>query len=240
MTIQVQRKKKKFLWMSFLYRFWNLPFTGKKTKLRIFLNLEWFFNRMAHEYSFKVIQPENHPFRISQAHFLDSRIEPHFHVLDLGCKYGDIAARITPLCKNVTGVDHDKTAINVAKQKYQIPNISFIDQDVFDYLKTIETKVNLILLSHVIEHIDKPDELLQRLNKHCDYMYIEVPDHESSYLKEYRNYFGLSLNYEDDDHVTEFSRKDLMNRIENSGYKIIDCEFRHGMMRFWCSTDEII
>lgn len=200
------------------------------------MNMEWFFKRMAHEYSFKVINANEHPFRTFQAAFLDQHLKPDYTVVDLGCKYGDISKRISPFCKHVIGIDHDALAITQAQKLNQAPNIQYECVDLFEYLDKNNQSVDVILLSHVLEHVDEPEKLLQKLTQYTTYLFIELPDFESIYLNEYRKIYNVYLNYEDDDHVTEFDRIDLMNKIHASGFKILESEFRHGMMRFWCES----
>jgi SAM-dependent methyltransferase len=198
--------------------------------------MEWFFKRMAHEYSFKVIPTDEHPFRTYQAQFLDHRLDNENIVVDLGCKYGEISKRIAPLCKQVIGIDHDMNAINIANSKNQSPNIQYVCNDLFVYLDNHQQKVDVILLSHVLEHIDNPENLLKQLSSYTRFLYIELPDFESNYMNDYRSKLNLYLNYEDEDHISEFDRKHLMKIIEDSGFKIIECEYRNGMMRFWCGS----
>ena len=44
---------------------------------------------------------------------------------------------------------------------------------------------------------------------------------------------GVGINYTDYDHVHEFDREELEKQIMNLDMKILDAEFRHGVMRFW-------
>ena len=81
--------------------------------------------------------------------------------------------------------------------------------------------------------MDNPEELLIDAKRHFRHIYIEVPDFESSYLNISKSLLGVGINYTDSDHVHEFDREELEKHIMNLDMKILDAEFRHGVMRFW-------
>ena len=236
MGVRLQREKKKQLWHSVLYRFWNLPFLSVKTKQKIFLNLEWVFDRLAHEYSFKIYDEENHPVRLHTRKYLQKLINKSHSVLDLGSDEGVMSNYLADFAERVVGVDYDAEAIAIADKNYNKPNLKFIVADALDYLADENNKFDVLVLSHILEHIEEPEAFLKQFVPHFKYVYVEVPDFEKHYLNYYRKDLGLSLVYSDIDHVSEFDRDELAQILEDSNLKIIQSEFRHGVQRFWCEV----
>ena len=42
------------------------------------------------------------------------------------------------------------------------------------------------------------------------------------------------LQYTDADHVWEFDRAELHQMVEDSGWKVVESEYRFGVIKFWC------
>ncbi len=53
MGIRIERKKPRHLLASVLYRLLRAP-VSERTKFRLFLDLEWIFNRLSQEQSHKI------------------------------------------------------------------------------------------------------------------------------------------------------------------------------------------
>jgi len=115
MGLQLNRNKKRHWLLTFIYRFDKLMLLKDKIKLKIYLDLEWIFNRLALEYSFKVFSKEEHPFRVYSKEFIFENLSGDDRVMDLGCKYGDVTKIISDKAEYVLGIDYDKGAINIAK-----------------------------------------------------------------------------------------------------------------------------
>ncbi|ETW91962.1 MAG: hypothetical protein ETSY2_55150, partial [Candidatus Entotheonella gemina] len=110
-----------------------------------------------------------------------------------------------------------------------------ICDDVLNFLRTsADQSFDVVVLSHVLEHLDNPQAFLSTLSQISKYFYIEVPDFESSHLNLYRSMIKTDLNYTDNDHVSEFDRRELADIIKQAGLAIEICEFSFGVMRYWC------
>lgn len=231
--IKLPRLKKRNLLLIFAYKIEKIIPLRKKTKIRFFLDLAWIFSRLAHENIYKtdLKKPNELPNRI-----LESNLSEDFIVLDLGCGDGAVSRFLYPNVKKVIGVDFSKPSIETAKALSNNTTIEFIHDDIFLYLEQNQKQFDLIVLSHVVEHIDNPALLLKTLSNYTKYLYIEVPDIDSSHLNAYRIMLGSNLTYTDADHVFEFDRYSLQDIIEEAGYSIIESEYIYGNMRFWCSN----
>jgi ubiquinone/menaquinone biosynthesis C-methylase UbiE len=236
MGIKLERKKKRSFLVSLVYRLSALPFASKEKKLRLFLNLEWIFDRLALEYSYKIYKPEEHPSRQFTKSFLLKHIEPGFSVLDLGSNSGDLSNIVAEKAKRVVGIDFDESLVNEAKRKNSHPNLEFHHGEAYQFLETNKDKFDVLLLSHILEHLDDPKDFLNKFSRFFDYIYIELPDFDKTYLNQYRKRMNLPLIYTDQDHINEYDRHELKKLVNDCRMEIIDSEYMHGLQKLWCKV----
>ena len=104
---------------------------------------------------------------------LKSRKEYHFagefgkakHVLDYGCGPGFGSEILSRYAKKVIAVDIRTKAINYAKSKYIKPNLSFQIISSSKPLPFEDNYFDVIISSHVIEHIPNVSSYLNELNR---------------------------------------------------------------------------
>jgi SAM-dependent methyltransferase len=92
-------------------------------------------------------------------------------LLDFGCGYGGMVALAENMGMSAYGCDYDEQAVAFAKSKGL--NVSCGDIDV-----VCDRKYDIIILSHVVEHVFSPRELLVNLSKLLNkdgVLYIETP-----------------------------------------------------------------
>lgn len=235
MGLKLKREKERVFLLSFIYKLSKmLFFLSSKRKFNLYLTLEWIFDRLAHEESFNHFSFEKHPLRYYSIAFLKQRIRATDNVLDLGCKFGEISNKIAEFAQKVVGVDMIANDIVVAKSRYNKSNLEFVHGDAFEFLQHSQDKFDVIILSHIIEHIDEPISFLKECALHSSNVYIEVPDYDKSYLNHYRTKMNNPLQYTDADHVWEFDRAELHQMVEDSGWKVVESEYRFGVIKFWC------
>jgi SAM-dependent methyltransferase len=235
MGIKLNREKRRSILLSICYRFSKVLAFSTKKRFKIFLDLEWIFDRLAHEESFKYYNSLDHPIRIHTLQFIKKHCQPNYSVLDIGCNSGEITQQVANFTEKVVGVDYNKKIIEAAQKNNTSKNVEFIHCDAFDYLKNQAKKVDLVILSHILEHLDNPKDFITNCALYTNHIYIEVPDYEKTYLNLYRAELGNKLNYTDSDHVWEFDRVELLKVIQDCNIKIIDCEFKFGIIKIWCS-----
>ena len=213
-----------------------LPSKDPESRFGVLLDLEWVLSRLCHEYSRKVIAPAEQAHTGEAITFLSTRINREHSVLDIGCGSGEIAAGVTQLAAEVVGIDLSEESIAVARNEYRLEGLRFEVSDVFDHLTAGAPSVDVVILSHVLEHVDVPDILLAEIAKKCRFLYLEVPDFDHSALNRHREYLGLALIYQDPDHRYEFDRSDVRTLLDQNSFRIIDHEFRYGVQRYWCES----
>lgn len=230
------RKKPRNYLTAVIYRLSKFTFASDSVKFRLFSDLNWIFGRLAHESSMRIFDKNLHPVRIKAYDFLLKKISQGDTILDLGCAFGEISCKLSESCKSVIGVDHNPANIKYAQDNCKNENVKFVCGDALEFLNMNKQKYDILICSHILEHLDDPASLLQKFKHYFSYIYIEVPDFDSSYLNQIRNLLNVQLNYSDDDHIYEFDRDEMTELVTNQGMKIIDSEFRFGVMRYWIQT----
>ena len=129
------------------------------------MNIQFIFKRLAYEKSYLIFE-DLHPstqFTISN---LKKYIKKKDKILDIGCGNGYIAFSLSNYVNHITCIDYDHKVINEAKKKFKKKNIQYICEDVLK-AKVIYQKIDLIICSHVIEHLENPYFLktLKNLNQ---------------------------------------------------------------------------
>jgi SAM-dependent methyltransferase len=234
MGLKLERKKKKHYLLRFIFNIFKFRILSKEKRIKLFLDLEWIFNRLAHEESYKLFSNECHPVRIATIDFLTNKITASNSVFDLGCNSGDLSVLISEFSKNVVGVDYNKQLIENANRKYQRNNLSFICEEASMFLNKNKDKFDVLILSHILEHLDNPEEFLLKFKNFFKFVYIELPDFESSFSNSYRLKVKSDLIYTDLDHVSEFDRIEICEILKNCKIKIIESEFKFGFQKYWC------
>jgi 2-polyprenyl-3-methyl-5-hydroxy-6-metoxy-1,4-benzoquinol methylase len=105
----------------------------------------------------------NFDFDVMHKYMVES-FKPFFkegNFLELGSSKGDFTKRFTPFFNDITCVEASDAAIAEAKEKLG-DKVRFINS-VFEEL-VLEAKYDNIVLTHTLEHIDNPVELLKRIN----------------------------------------------------------------------------
>jgi SAM-dependent methyltransferase len=234
MGVKLSRQKPRSIITSVIYRIQKFLPLNSKFKIRLFLNLEWIFDRLSHEMSFKYYSPENHPIRQCSAKFILDNLDERSSVLDLGCNLGDISFIIAEKARKVVGVDFNEKAIEIAKKRYQRQNLEFHCGEALEFLKRSSEHFDVLILSHILEHLDNPQDFLNKFKDNFNSIYIELPDFERNYLNHYRKDLDIKLIYSDADHISEFDRDELKALLKNCNLEIIREEYRYGLIKLWC------
>lgn len=105
----------------------------------------------------------NFDFNVMHHYMLKSFI-PFFkgeNLLELGSYKGDFTKRLLPYFNDISCVEASEEALNVAKN--EIKNGVKFYHDVFEKVSLPE-KYDNIVLTHVLEHLDDPVQVLKRIN----------------------------------------------------------------------------
>ncbi len=142
--------------------------------------------------------------------FIQSALSDVETVLEIGCASGYLLSLFKKAGKIVYGVEPSQE--NVCSAKY------FYDIDMYcglveDFLKKENSpKYDLVILSHVLEHIKNPKLLIQQIKSICKYIFIEVPCIE---LKKVDQPYGFFCN----EHFGYYSMNSLDYLMNSCGFK---------------------
>lgn len=227
------RKKPSNVWLSIVYKIARfLPITSMN-KFKFFAQLEWISWRIAKEQLSILYQQNEYPYSKKTIDFLKNSVEKNDKVLDLGCGPGEVSYLLSFYCKSILGIDYDKKLISEATVKYkEIDNITFKLGKVPDIFKNNFSYYDLIVCSHIIEHLEDYESLLKQLKKYGKKIFIEVPDFDSYDLNFSKKRFNIEPTYTDDDHIREFDRAELLNFFNKNNFNIIKEEYKDCVMRF--------
>lgn len=227
MGVRLQRRKPRNLLASAVYKLNRFLPLSKARKLDLMLDLAWVSHRLSIENA-GALGVER---RDSNA-FLHRHIHPSDRVLEIGCSGGQVLATVDAAER--VGVDYDQAAIAAGRR--QFPDLTLIAGEARDYLADAPP-FDVLILSHVLEHVDDPEQFLAQVRPLFERIYVEVPDFDWTDLNRVRVARGRKLVQMDDDHIAEFDRDELEELFALLGLKVLDREFRYGVMRFWLASD---
>lgn len=93
--------------------------------------------------------------------------------------------------KEVVGIELNRTNYEKAVATYQAPNLSFVHSEARLYLSESKKTFDVLILSHILEHLDAPIDFLEQFRGQFRFVYIEVPDYHKTLSNLYRADVGL-------------------------------------------------
>jgi SAM-dependent methyltransferase len=214
----------------------SLCFRAAKLGSRIFgdawvtkrlCDLEWVSWRLAYEGSSRVLGYPEYMNDVDcvTPQLLSEIIPDDGTVLDIGCGHGRLCEMAAPFASKVVGIDHDAERINNAVAKARNVELRLADVT----LGLPNEHFDVVLLSHILEHLDDSVRFLTALHQLTNTIVVVVPDFDSDPL----NYTRQALNrrwYTDDDHIREYTPQLLYEELEHAGWSPSKWNYRSKMM----------
>ena len=233
--LSIPSKIRKFIFTSFFI----LESRGRNSGnglIRLFelkRKLEWIINERSISYG-KGIHPKH---RLTNYHdFFIDRIQDGEVVLDVGCGQAIVAASIASARKNSLVIGIDINADNIEKGKKLInskslKNVELIAGDINDQK---ELKVDKIIISNVLEHIDNRIEFIENLKfiTKANNFLIRVPLFERDWQIPLMRELGIDY-FSDNDHTIEHSIAEFKKEMSDS--KLIIKELKTLWGEIWVS-----
>jgi len=235
MGLKFGRKKDKNILFSIIYRIARHFPLSDQSKLRLFMDLDWIFKRLAHEWLYAKSNKDALNLFPSNE-FLKQVVPDRCQVLDVGCGRGYSYHIINDRIRKYTGVDKNSESLAYAKDAIKTHDAEFVCDDLYHFLNTTKDTYDVVILAHILEHLENPASVLASLVPYAKHFYIEVPDFDTTPHNHIRVGLNSPFIYTDEDHVREFDRIELSNLIEDAGLEILECEYRYGFMRYWCKV----
>jgi len=136
-------------------------------------------------------------------------------VLEVGCGAAGILKAFADRGFDVIGTDYG--AENLAYGRAR--GIDIREGDVFSL--TLDRKPDLVIYSHVLEHVYDPNEELQKIQELLapgGYLYVEVPGifatRTNAFQGDFLRMFHLA-------HIYNFTKSTLTRLVENNGFELI-------------------
>jgi SAM-dependent methyltransferase len=150
--------------------------------------------------------------------FLYDRVLPGDVVLDVGCGNSFYTQWIAEKAASVVGVDVLPDRVRMSQLNNQKNNVQYILMDVTKELP--DQKFDLVICSHVLEHLVDPVSTLKLFAKKIPRILIKVPLEDSHWMKLVKRDIGLFW-MDDSDHKREYTEPMLVQQLTDSGW-IID------------------
>lgn len=150
-------------------------------------------------------------------------------VLDVGCGNGallkDIAGKTAA---TAVGVEISEDNVKLAQKRLSaLTNAEIIHSDIREYKGN--KQFDAIVLSNVLEHIERRAELLQYLKTQFapKKLLIRVPMFEREWLVPYKKELGIEWRL-DKTHITEYTEAEFRDEMSSAGLDIKKIIFRWG------------
>jgi SAM-dependent methyltransferase len=171
---------------------------------------------------FKGVHPKN-IFNYRSEFFME-QVGVQDVVIDAGCGTGLILGKIASRIKAGYGIDYDPKLPQYWNAFPHGDNVEPVlaDLTLFDFAAfRRKTGFNVCILSHVLEHIEKPVAFLERIN--APRLLICVPSQEN-WRAQLLIHLGLPY-FSDPTHFREYTRTILRDELERAGYKVVTMGF---------------
>ncbi len=161
----------------------------------------------------------------AMAKYVKQNSPANFHpkVLEVGCMFGYLLHELQDEYK-VKGIDIGRDAVKYCRNQ----GLDVDDTSIENFISNSNEKFDIIILSHVLEHLLRPDEVLLDLQNHLNpegMIYILVPNYKSISPKFFGKYWGW---WQVPVHINHFNEQSLTSLAGISGYQNHQSRFKGG------------
>ena len=216
-------QKKDFQIIEFLiyrgFRLLLLPL-GKELSVKVAVRLHWIFRHLAIAVSSNNYGNDflNSRSAIIQGKFLELYANEGSFIVDLACGAGRYWPTISQI-KGVTYLGIDASTLHISNNLKNFPGAQFKQGNILNNSEIPECEI--IIASHIIEHLDDPKTFLIHLKALCKFLVIEVPDFYSDPIN-IVSYHLRAPWWSDSDHRREYSTINLEKILVETGYTILN------------------
>ena len=144
------------------------------------------------------------------------------NILELGCGTGAVLEECQRrgLADNLYGIDYSEDAI--AYLKIRVPGVKAFAADILNDDLHLDEQFDLVVLSHVLEHLEEPEVFLKSLASRLRFKYLiaEVPLEDLKLLRVRSQIWGRPGVQAG--HVQFYTSPTFESLLRTSGYSIID------------------
>jgi SAM-dependent methyltransferase len=151
------------------------------------------------------------------------QIDSDWTVLDIGCGNGALAFDLQKKCRELVGIDLNLK--NVEKARKMVPGATFIHGDATSY--PFSQRFDAVVLSNVLEHIDKRVDFLSKLSKLSNRFLIRVPMIDRDWITPYKKERGIEYRL-DQTHFIEYTLDGFEKELSDASLNIRSVHIRFG------------
>ena len=176
----------------------------------------------------KLLDPLRRPYRFREIHRRHG--DRPFRLLDVGAgnHSASVAKRWFPNC-HYAGIDRDRNYHNDAADFAAMDEFFELDLTKLDFAAIPDASYDVLLLAHVIEHLENGDDVLRGLVpklKPGGMIYVEFPGPQSLKFPSKKG----TLNFHDDDtHVRVFDANEVAGILRGCGLEIVKAGTRRDL-----------
>lgn len=176
----------------------------------------------------------------------DKYKDNQINILDVGCGDGCISEFLFyEGYANITAIDIDPDSIKKAKNKDCSKNINYVCEDINNYLLSTRNQYwDIVICSEVLEHLNKPDELIKAISaivKRDGRLLITIPNgygpwevyHRISEKLHYANIVNEPIGKY---HIQRFKHENIIEVISAEGFRLIKSENSNFISHIWSFT----
>lgn len=148
---------------------------------------------------------------------------PHQEILEIGCGDGAVLEKLAAAAfgTRFTGVEISPSAIRWAREK-QIPNTEvkpFNGAEIPFQNHTFD----LAILTHVLEHVEYPRQLLYEAARVAKCVFVEVPLEDNARLRK-------DFVFDPVGHINFYNPRSIRHLIQSCGFKVLSAKLTHSSL----------
>lgn len=158
------------------------------------------------------------------------------NILDIGCGNGAVTYDIAKKTKGlVIGMDKCQANIDYAQKHYRHDRLKFLQGDVLLGLPENNLKIDTVVMSNLIEHIEMRVEFLKGVLAKIKPKQIlfRIPMYEREWMVPFKEELGVEHRC-DQTHYTEYIQEDFFAELKAAGLRVESYEIRWG--EIWAKT----
>jgi len=152
--------------------------------------------------------------------------------LEVGCMHGLLLAELKKNGLKVAGVELDPEAVKYCKNL----GLEVTQSSIENHLKKAGSKHDVIIMSHVIEHIVDPEKQLSNLNKRMaedGRLVLITPNSMALTRKIFGRYWGY---WQVPVHINHFNEQSMVELLKRSGFRLEEVRYYGGDSLFFLSS----
>lgn len=192
-------------------------------EMQLVQTLDWCVQRHLNIVAAKIYQGRHPKHWLWPEHkrFFLERVQPGMRVLDIGCGASAYLQWMAEAGADVTAIDIDEPKVERARSIMSHPRLRFEVRDAMAWQP--EERFDVVICSHVIEHLVGPVALLSALRRCAPRLLVGVPRIDSRWQKLMYRDLGLAWK-DDEDHEREYTPELLTEQITDAGWRLVEMD----------------